>query len=83
MLLLGFAALTAAPVTTAAQPQPKSSVCPSTSSYLAGAESLYRGKPLTPRRLTELPDANLYLTVYRRIDGCEAPIVVKYRVSGR
>jgi hypothetical protein len=50
---------------------------------LAGAESLYRGKPLTPRRLNELPDGNLYLTVYRRIDGCEVPIVVRYGVSGR
>jgi hypothetical protein len=83
MLLLAVAALAAAPQPRFAQPQPKSSICPRASSYLAGTESLYRGKPLTPRRLTELPDGNLYFTVYRRIDGCEAPIIVRYGVSGR
>jgi hypothetical protein len=83
MLLLAFAALTAAPQPPAAQTHPTSSMCARTTSYLADAESLYRGRPLTPRRLTELPDANLYFGVYRRIDGCEAPIIVKYGVSGR
>jgi hypothetical protein len=83
MLLLAVAALAAAPQPSAAQPQAKSSICPRTTSYLAGMESLYRGKSLTPRRLTELPDGNLYFTVYRKIDGCEVPVVVKYAVSGR
>ena len=83
MLLLAAVALATAPQPNAAQPQPKSSICPRTTSYLTGAGSLYRGKPLTPRGLTELPDGNLYLTAYRRIDGCEAPIIVKYGVSGR
>lgn len=81
MLLLALAALAAAP--SAAQPQAKSSICPRTTSYLAGTESLYRGKSLTPRRLTELPDGNLYFTVYRQIEGCEVPVVVKYGVSSR
>ena len=84
MLLLAAAAtLAAASQPSAAQPQTRSSVCPRTTSHIAGAGSLYRGKPLTPQKLTELPDANFYLSVYRRIDGCEVPIVVKYGVSGR
>jgi len=83
MLLLAVAALAAAPQPTAAQLQPKSSICPRTSSHLTGTGSLYRGKALAPRRLTDLPDGNLYLTVYRRVDGCEVPVVVKYGVSGR
>jgi len=62
MLLLAFVALTAAPQLTV-QGQARSSQCARTTSYLADAESLYRGKPLTPRKLTELPDANLYFSV--------------------
>jgi hypothetical protein len=80
MLILA-AALIAAPLTSVHQAQPTS--CPITTSYLTGAGGLYRGKPLAPHRLTELPDGNFYLTVYRRIDGCEVPIVVKYGVNRR
>jgi len=83
MLLLAVAAFTAAPQPSAAQAQANLPICPRTTSYLAGTESLYRGKSLTPRRLNELPDGNLYFTVYRQIDGCEVPVVVKYGVSGR
>jgi hypothetical protein len=83
MLLLAAAALAAALQPNAAQSRPASPTCPTTSSYLTEAGGLYRGKPLAPRKLTELPDANLYLTVYRRIGECEVPIVVKYGVSGR
>jgi len=83
MLLLAAVVMAAAAQPSAAPAQSKLPNCPTTSSYLTGSGSLYRGKPLTPRRLTELPDGNLYLTAYLRIDGCEAPIIVKYGVSGR
>jgi hypothetical protein len=83
MLLLAAAVVAAASQASALQAQRTSPNCPITSSYLAGTESLYRGKPLTPRRLDKLPDGNLYLTVYRRIGGCEVPVVIKYGVSGR
>jgi hypothetical protein len=82
MLLLAVA-LAAAPQSNVPQPPSRTSTCPATTRYLAGAGIIYHGKPLTPQRLIELPDANLYLTVYRRIDGCEAPIVVKYGVNRR
>lgn len=36
-----------------------------------------------PRKLTELPPANMYAAVYRRIEGCEVPLVVRYNVEGR
>ena len=53
--------------------------CPATSRY----EASRKGKTLQARKLSELPDADMYLAVYRKIDRCEAPIIVKYGVSGR
>jgi hypothetical protein len=78
MLLLFAAALSAA------TPQQASLLstpptCPRTASYYAWQ----RGKQVAPRKLTELPPANAYYTVYRRIDGCMVPVIVKYGVGGR
>jgi hypothetical protein len=54
--------------------------CRQTTSYLAGEPGIYRGQPLTPRKLTELPPATTYMAVYRHIGGCEAPLtMVDYR----
>jgi hypothetical protein len=54
--------------------------CPQTTSYLAEKSGAYRGGPLTPKKLTELPSATAYMAVYRKIDGCEAPLtMVDYR----
>ena len=54
--------------------------CPRTTSYLAGTNGLYRGAPLAPRKLNQLPPATTYMAVYRRIGGCEAPLtMVEYR----
>jgi hypothetical protein len=56
--------------------------CPRTAHYLADKSGLYRGQPLMPRKLTELPPATAYMAVYRRIGGCEAPLtMVDYRSS--
>ena len=81
-LLLAILAASAAPAgdmpvvnPNAAQP----ANCPATSRYEA---SKRRGDKLTPRKLTELPDADMYKAVYRRIGGCQAPIVVKYGIRG-
>ena len=57
----------------------QSANCPATSRY----EAARRGKTPQSRKLSQLPDADMYKTVYRRIGGCEAPIVVKYGVGGR
>ena len=58
----------------------RSAKCPHTTSYLADKSGLYRGKPLAPRKLTELPPATAYMAVYRTIGGCEAPLtMVDYR----
>jgi hypothetical protein len=40
-----------------------------------------KGEPLRPRKLTELPPANLYAAVYHHVGLCEVPIVVKYGVG--
>ena len=54
--------------------------CPKTSSYVAGETDIYRGLPLAPRKLTELPPGKGYMAVYRRMDGCEYPMtMVEYR----
>jgi hypothetical protein len=52
--------------------------CPATSRY----EASRRGKTPRAQKLNELPDADVYRAVYRRIGGCEAPIIVKYGVVG-
>ena len=57
---------------------PASSVCPPTSRY----EAARRGGKLRMQKLNELPAADMYNAVYRRIGGCEAPIIVRYNVGG-
>jgi hypothetical protein len=90
MRLLLAAVLIAIPTAVAAAPQsvtvvhgaraPSTANCPRTTSHLADASGLYRGKPLTPRKLTELPPGIAYMAVYRHIGGCEAPLtMVEYR----
>jgi len=53
--------------------------CPVTSRYEASG----RNKKPKAQKLNELPDADVYRTVYRRIGGCEVPIIVKYGVAGQ
>jgi hypothetical protein len=48
--------------------------CPSTSRY----EAAKRGGKLGPQKLNELPMADGYKAVLRRVDGCNAPIIVSY-----
>ena len=50
--------------------------CPRINSYLASKSGLYRGQPLKPRKLTELPPATAYMAVYRHIGGCDAPLTM-------
>jgi hypothetical protein len=78
MLLL--AAVAAAMITGPRTLQPGTpAYCPRTTSYYA-----YRSSPpLRPHKLTELPPAKAFSAVYRQIGGCEAPIIVKYRVGRR
>jgi hypothetical protein len=51
---------------------PKAGNCPVTSRYEAMKR---KGEKLTDRKLSDLPPGDLYLAVYRRIDGCEVPIM--------
>ena len=51
--------------------------CPPTSRY----EAAKRGGKLGARKLNELPMADGYKAVLRRIGGCNAPIVVSYGIG--
>ena len=53
--------------------------CPATSRYQAAR----RGKGLRAQKLNELPDADVYATVYRHIGRCEAPVIAKFGVAGQ
>ena len=57
----------------------EASTCPATSRY----EASKRGKAPKAQKLNELPDADVYRAVYRRVGKCEAPIIVKFGVTGR
>ena len=54
------------------------STCPATSRY----EASRQGKTPKAQKLNELPDADVYRAVYRKIGKCEAPIIVKFGVVG-
>lgn len=83
-MLLFTVALMSASAMTAIPPADRSKACPRTTSYLADKSGLYRGKPLTPRKLTELPPGTTYMAVYRHIGNCEAPMtMVEYRTGPR
>jgi hypothetical protein len=77
-----IAAGPAASQTKAAPGGSSATECRRTTSYVAneGSPGLYRGRPLAPQKLAELPPATAYMAVYRRIGGCEAPLtMVDYR----
>jgi hypothetical protein len=83
-MLLLVAALIAGPQPVGDMPviRPKANQpanCPATSRY----EASKRGKTPKAQKLNELPDADLYRAVYRKIGQCEAPIIVKFGVIGR
>ena len=65
------------PVVNPKASQPAS--CPATSRYEASG----KGKMPKAQKLNQLPDADLYRAVYRKIGRCEAPIIVKFGVAGR
>ena len=81
-LLLFSAAAAAAPlpaITHGSRFAPQGAHCPQAVQYYAWQ----RGQKMEPRRLAELPDANAYKAVYRRVNGCEVPVVVRYGVTSR
>ena len=80
--LLAAAAASAEPAGDMPVINPKAnqpSTCPATSRY----EASKRGQIPKAQKLNELPDADVYRAVYRRIGKCEAPIIVKFGVTGR
>jgi hypothetical protein len=84
LLLLVAAAASASPQTAADMPAinpiADSRLCPETPMSRARklGEKATRAVPLN-----ELPPAQLFMAVDRRVDGCPAPIVVRYGIGGR
>ena len=83
MLLLFLAATAAA----APQPNPdkmpvynlgaSNPQCPPISRY----EATRRGGKLKPELLNQLPMADVYKAIYRRVGGCVSPVIVRYGVG--
>ena len=47
------------------------------------AHQANRGASAQPRRLDQLPPGNLELAVWREIDRCQVPAIVRYNVEAR
>jgi hypothetical protein len=80
--MLAAAAASASPVGDMPIINPKAgepATCPATSRY----EASRVGKTPKAQKLNELPDADVYSAVYRRVGKCEVPIIVKFGVIGR
>ena len=69
----------AAPVSSVLMQSPlAANDCPEADRYLANRVEAWRGKPLQPQKLAELPPADSYAAMLRRDErGCMVP--VKYR----
>ena len=87
LLTILLAAVQAVPVPAAAPAQPE------LRPYVRGAGSgadcerptmrhAQNGAPLRPRRFTELPAGRLELAVFRELDGCPIPAVVRENIGG-
>ena len=74
--------LSAEPVTQAkfVQPSPAPALdnCPRATTY----QAYDRGAVSKPRKLTELPKAHQFAAVYRTVNGCQVPLIVRYNVGG-
>ena len=82
LVTLFAAAASAQPVGDMPIINPKASqpaTCPATSRYEASG----RGKMPKAQKLNELPDADVYRAVYRKIGKCEAPIIVEFGIVSR
>lgn len=58
--------------------------CPAATSEMAGRMSRWRGKPVKPQRLGDLPPADTYAAVYRLDErGCMVPVMYRDVRPGR
>jgi len=64
-------------------PRAELGLCPQTAAQMAADRVRKSGGRDLFHKLTELPPADGYVAVYRRVNGCEAPIVVKYGIGRR
>ena len=83
----------AAPPIIAPEPQPQATAdmrmfdpnvgtaenCPATSRY----QAMQKNRRANAQKLNELPAADHYKAVYRRVGDCEVPISAGYNIGGR
>jgi hypothetical protein len=55
------------------------SSCPPTSRY----QAMQKNRRPDAKKLNELPAADHYKAVYRRVGNCEVPIIAGYNIGGR
>ena len=70
MSLLAAQASAAPPLNKPVETRPTAE-CKRTTAHYA-----QRGQPVTPRKLNELPAADLCAAMYRTVGGCEVPLVL-------
>jgi len=62
----------------------KAGNCPRRVSHYAGKGSTFRGAPLDPKKLAELPPAVGFMAVVRTVNGCDVPLtMIEYRAGRR
>ncbi len=86
VLALSTPAATAGPAPAPAVEKPDLTAainCPRTTRHFAGKGSMFRGDPVVPRKLAELPPAVGYKAVYRTVNGCEVPMTIVEYQTGR
>jgi hypothetical protein len=66
-------------------PSPRAALglCRKTAAQLAADRGRKAGGGDLFHKLAKLPPANGYVAVYRQVNGCEEPIVVKYGIGSR
>lgn len=75
MRLLVLALIPLAATTVAAVERPRLATPKSCGGELRPVEQ--DKEPMRPNKLGELPPASQFLTVYREVDGCPKPVVVR------
>lgn len=85
-LLLFAAALTFPALAAHSKPPVAQSVVriSDTAATCADPALIHQAKPnrkAKMSKLTDLPPANLYLSVLRAVDGCQVPVIVRYGIG--
>lgn len=68
-------------IVAAALPNPAAPVARADCPTDGGVHNVRRSERIEPRKLGELPPADHVLAVYREVDRCPAPVIVRYGIG--